>query len=220
MGGQNKQTNKKTTQASHVKTTAQLQEIHRVLQNPACPFCSKARGKLLMSQQAAGSRLRERGRDGRKEGRKHSPGWDALCWLHTPTEPRETLGHLLGSTPGSSTSGPGLSQQHHAAQPELSSTMQLRSWRRWDRGDQRGRSHHCPGGAAAVHPLPLTPPPGFVPSCCHSTFCFPFKQGHSNDARRDLRRQEYLGTLPARSSLPARPPAVRTFTGSGVYSTY
>lgn len=122
MGGQNKQTNKKTTQASHVKTTAQLQEIHRVLQNPACPFCSKARGKLLMSQQAAGSRLRERGRDGRKEGRKHSPGWDALCWLHTPTEPRETLGHLLGSTPGSSTSGPGLSQQHHAAQPELGST--------------------------------------------------------------------------------------------------
>jgi len=93
-----------------------------VLQNPACPFCSKARGKLLMSQQAAGSRLRERGRDGRKEGRKHSPGWDALCWLHTPTEPRETLGHLLGSTSGSSTSGPGLPQQHHAAQPELGST--------------------------------------------------------------------------------------------------
>jgi len=84
----------------------------------------------------------------------------------------------------------------------------------------KGSVTSLPGWRGTVHPLPLTPPPGFVPSCCHSTFCFPLKQGHSNDARRDLRRQEYLGTLPARSSLPARPPAVRTFTGSGVYSTY
>lgn len=59
-----------------------------------------------------------------------------------------------------------------------------------------------------------------VPSCCHSTFCFLLKQGHSDDASIDLQCQEYLGSLPARSSLPARPPAVCKFTGNRIYSTY
>lgn len=86
--------------------------------------------------------------------------------------------------------------------------------------EPKGTVTSLPGWCGSRSSSPIDPQPGFAPSCCHSTFCFLFKQGHSNDARRDLRRQEYLGTLPARSSLPARPPAVRTFTGSRVYSTY
>lgn len=72
-------------------------------------------------------------------------------------------------------------------------------------------------GATAIAELVLAE---VVPSCCHSTFCFLLKQGHSDDASIDLQRQEYLGSLPARSSLPARPPAVCKFTGNRIYSTY
>lgn len=35
------------------KPAALFQKIHKLQQNPACPFCSEAQGKLLMSQQPA-----------------------------------------------------------------------------------------------------------------------------------------------------------------------
>lgn len=77
-----------------------------------------------------------------------------------------------------------------------------------------------PGGAPvrapALAPLVCAQ---VAPSCCHSTLCFLLNQGHSDDTSTDPRRQEYLGALPARSSLPARPPAVCKFAGSRTYGT-
>jgi len=64
------------------------------------------------------------------------------------------------------------------------------------RGRRRSRRCRCRAGLLA----------GVAPSCCHSALCFPLKRGHSNDARTDPRRQEYLGSPPARSSLPPHPP--------------
>lgn len=102
-------------------------------------------------------------------------------------------------------------------------------WRRGDRGDPReedGTVTQTPRRRGRQRLVwrrrhrQVWYSPEVVPSRCHSTFCFLFKQGRSSDASIDLQHREFPGSLPARSSLPARPPAVCKFRGNRIYSTY
>lgn len=163
---------------------------------PPAPFCRGAAPSLGLS----------RSQDTKGTARRQQPcssSW--RCW-----------GSSVGPTGSSST--------HSQPCPCTTQRCQglLGSWgSRGDAGGQRGGKGDCtecpsdvaaaPQQGSALAPLVCAQ---VAPSCCPSTPCFLFKQGHSDDTSTAPRRQEYLGALPARSSLPARPPAVCTFTGN------
>lgn len=130
--------------------------------------------------------------------------------------------------PGTASPAPAPAQ-HMPSSTKSCFTCLCSCWSRGDREDleedrtvtqtpcQRGSHSPCSICAGAIARLVLAE---VVPSCSHSTFCFLLKQGHCNDISIDLQCQEYLGSLPTKSSLPARPPAVGKFTGNRIYSTY